>query len=82
MDDDIIAVNGYRASEAQLARHLQHAAPGNAALLHIFRDNVLEAIAFTLNPAPADTCIITRDPDADEDSRIRQRHWLNRKADA
>ena len=81
MDDDIIAVNGYRATDDQLERHLHHAAPGNAALLHIFRDNILEAIAFTLRPAPADSCNISRDPDAPSAARTRRRHWLNRQHD-
>ena len=81
MDDDIIAVNGYRATDDQLERHLHHAAPGNAALLHIFRDNILEAIAFTLRPAPADSCNISRDPDAPSTARTRRRHWLNRQHD-
>ena len=78
MDDQLVAVNGYRADENQLERHLRYAAPGNAAVLHIFRDNVLHAIAFTLEPTSLDTCLIQRNSDADEAARTRQRHWFNR----
>ncbi len=78
MDDQLIAVNGYRADDAQLARHLRYAAPGNAAVLHVFRDNVLHAIAFTLEPTSLDTCLIQRNSDADDITRMRQRHWFNR----
>ena len=78
VDDQLIAVNGYRADDAQLARHLRYAAPGNAAVLHVFRDNVLHAIAFTLEPTSLDTCLIQRNSDADDITRMRQRHWFNR----
>ena len=81
MGDEIIAVNSYRVSDDQLVRHLHYAAPGNAALLHIFRDHVLEAIAFTLDPAPADSCNIYSNPKAKKNVRIRRQHWLNRQDD-
>ena len=78
VDDDIIAVNGYRADDNQLARHLHHGTSGNSVTLHAFRDNTLQTFTFTLEAAAAENCRLERDPEAGDTARTRQRHWLNR----
>ncbi|MDO4643323.1 MAG: M61 family peptidase [Cardiobacteriaceae bacterium] len=76
--DQLIAVNGFRVDDSQLARHLNQAAPNSITTLHYFRDDIMHTSTFTLNPAAKDTCLVQRVEHPDEKTLIRQRHWFNR----
>jgi predicted metalloprotease with PDZ domain len=54
--DVIVAIDGLRATHANLDKLLQFRTPGEAVEIHAFRRDELRVFRVLLAPAPADTC--------------------------
>ena len=74
--DEAIALDGLRLTAGNLDRRLRDHQPGDTLTITLFRDDVLLRRRVTLAEAPADTCYIVADDEADE-AAVRQRdNWL------
>ncbi len=74
--DELVALDGLRLTTASLPVLLKTYAAGDTAELAVFRQDELLSFAVTLAEAPADTCYLTLDEDADDDVLARRRAWL------
>lgn len=73
--DVIVAVDGLRATRANLDTLVGTHPPGNTVRIHAFRRDELMVSDVVLTAAPADTCVLTlRDP-VDELTRSRRAAW-------
>ncbi len=76
--DELVALDGLRATASSLPVLLRGYRPGDTAELTVFRQDELITFPVTLEEAPADTCYLTLAEDADDDALARRREWLGR----
>lgn len=76
--DELVALDGLRATASSLPVLLRGYRPGDTAELTVFRLDELIAFLVTLEEAPADTCYLTLADDADDAALARRREWLGR----
>lgn len=80
--DVIVAVDGIRATRANLETLIGTFAIGAAIRLHAFRHDELMEFAVTLKSPPADTCVLALRDDVDDATRARRSAWLQAGAAA
>ncbi|MHB8347055.1 MAG: M61 family metallopeptidase [Acidiferrobacterales bacterium] len=74
--DVIIAVDGLRATSANLEKSLNCRTPGSRVRIHAFRRDELMEFEVTLKEAPADTCVLVLRENADAATCARRDAWL------
>ncbi len=74
--DLIVAVDGLRATAANLDALIARAAGSGPIRVHAFRRDELFETQLLPQPAPADTCELRLDDDADASARARRASWL------
>ena len=79
--DLIIAVDGLRASAANVDALIARAAGAGPIRAHAFRRDELFETQVLPEPAPADTCELRLDDDASEAARARRSAWLASSVD-
>jgi predicted metalloprotease with PDZ domain len=77
--DVIVSLNGLRVTRVSLDKLLARYRPGEHARVHAFRRDELMEFHVTLQPAPADTCVLALDGDADPGQLARRTAWLQRQ---
>lgn len=80
VDDEIIALNGYRVRPDQFAARLALYAPGEEITLLVSRRDQLVTLTVTLAPAPRETWRVIVRPDATDAQKARLRAWLGESA--
>ncbi len=76
--DVIIAVDGIRVSRGALEKRLATYEAGATVRIHAFRRDELMEYPVVLEPAPADTCVLTFRDDVDDATLKRRAAWLGR----
>lgn len=74
--DQLVALDGLRATSDALRVLLERRAPGTTVHVHAFRRDELHEHAVTLMPPAADTAWLVPDPVAPHDAVERRRAWL------
>lgn len=74
--DVVIAVDGLRATRANLEKRVGALPPGTTVRVHAFRRDELMELDVTLQAAPADTCVLTLAEQPDEAVLARRAAWL------
>ncbi len=74
--DVIVAVDGLRATSANLEKSLHSRKPGSRVHIHAFRRDELMEFDATLKEAPADTCVLVLREGADAATCARRAAWL------
>jgi len=74
--DELVALDGLRATASSLPVLLRGYRPGDEAQLTVFRQDELLTVTVTLAETPADTCYLTLDEEADEAALALRRDWL------
>ncbi len=74
--DRILAIDGLRATRANLDALLQAIPAGEGVRVFLFRRDELLELRVTPAPAPEDTCDLYLLPDASEEARARRALWL------
>lgn len=74
--DEIVALDGYRVSEATLDERLADRQPGDRVTLTLFRRDELREVALTLGQRPYNKVEITPRPDATREQRALYEAWL------
>jgi predicted metalloprotease with PDZ domain len=74
--DEIIALDGLRATRDRLDRMLEGYVPGDTVRVDLFRRDELMSFAVHLQPAPVDTCVMRLREDVEEAVRLRRTRWL------
>ncbi len=74
--DMLVAVDGLRATRANLEQLLTAYAPGETVSVHVFRRDELMDFSVRLQAAPADTCVFSLMEDADGAVRAQRAAWL------
>jgi predicted metalloprotease with PDZ domain len=75
-DDEIIALDGFRAAAQSLCERLENRRPGERARLHVFRRDELLEVELTLGARPRDACWLERVQDASAGQRAIYERWL------
>lgn len=75
-EDEIIALNGWRADPENLGSLLDRTAIGEPLELHVFRREELIRVLLTPAEPPLDTCFLALDDRAADDALARRRAWL------
>ena len=76
LDDEIVAVNGYRVPADGWDKRLQQYRPGDTLSVLVARREKLETIAIPTRQAPEETWKLEVDPEASEDAKQRFADWL------
>jgi predicted metalloprotease with PDZ domain len=76
LDDEILAVNGYRVPSDGWDKRLQQYRPGDTLSVLIARREKLETIEVQAGQAPSETWKLEVDPDASKEARERFADWL------
>jgi len=76
--DELVALDGLRATPSSMPVLLRGYRAGDTAELTVFRQDELLTLPITLAEAPADTCYLTLDEEADGDVLARRQDWLGR----
>lgn len=76
--DVVAAIDGVRATSANIEKLLAQYAPGVAVRLHVFRRDELMEFHATLAAPPADTCMFTSMDKIDPIVRRRRESWLHK----
>ncbi|MEO8754557.1 MAG: PDZ domain-containing protein [Casimicrobiaceae bacterium] len=74
--DQIVAVNGIKATPESLRLVLERRSPGDSIEVHAFRRDELYVVAATLDAAPLDTCYLEIDAAATAEAVTRRIAWL------
>ncbi|MEK7322557.1 MAG: PDZ domain-containing protein [Pseudomonadota bacterium] len=74
--DVLVAVDGLRATRANLESLVTVYAPGDTVNVHVFRRDELISFSVTLRAAPADTCVFSLLENADGAVRAQRASWL------
>ncbi|MBI3607624.1 MAG: M61 family metallopeptidase [Nitrospirae bacterium] len=74
--DLIVAVDGIRATRANLDALIGRLTVGATIRLHAFRRDELMEFTATLQPPPADTCVLALRGDVDDATRARLEAWV------
>lgn len=76
LDDEILAVNGYRVPAGEWEKRLAQYRPGDTLSLLIARREKIETIEVSAGEAPSETWKLEVDPEASEEAKDRFREWL------
>jgi predicted metalloprotease with PDZ domain len=74
--DEIVALDGYRVSEATLSERLADRQPGDRVTLTLFRRDELREVTLALGQRPYNQVKITPLPDATAQQRSLYEAWL------
>ena len=74
--DEAVALDGLRLTAENLDRRLRDHHEGDAVSLTVFRDHSLMRHRVVLGSAPADTCYLEPDPDADTAAEKERASWV------
>lgn len=77
LDDEILAVNGYRVPADGWDKRLQQYRPGDQLNVLIARREKLETIAISASEAPSETWKLEADPEASDEAKQRFVDWLS-----
>ncbi len=74
--DELVALDGLRINLAGAEARTRRYKPGDRAGVTVFRGDELMNMRLRWEKAPADTCYLESDPDADETAASRRKAWL------
>ncbi len=74
--DVLIALDRLKVDERNLRRRLARFESGERVTASVLRGDELHEVGLVLRPAPADTCYLELDADADKTALVRRRAWL------
>ena len=75
--DVIVAMDELKVDTARLEKWLANRKPGERLRIHFFHRDELQQATLVLAEAPADTCYLTIDAEADTAQLARRRSWLS-----
>ena len=75
--DELVALDGVRANVSGSDSRIRRYLPGDKSELTVFRGDELLTMRLTWAEAPADTCYLQNDDDADTDAAERRDIWLS-----
>ena len=74
--DELVALDGLRVNLAGAEARTRRYHPGDRSDVTVFRGDELMTLRLRWTEAPADTCYLLADEDADDDARVRRAEWL------
>ncbi|MEL6302531.1 MAG: PDZ domain-containing protein [Pseudomonadota bacterium] len=80
--DEIVAVDGFKASESIVEKHVDRSTPGTSVAMHVFRRSRLLALTVVLKEPPADTVALAALGDVSDAVMQRRSQWLWEPSDA
>ena len=72
----MIALDRLRVGERNLRRRLARFEAGERVTASVLRGDELLEVGLVVRPAPADTCYLELDPEADPETLARRHSWL------
>jgi predicted metalloprotease with PDZ domain len=76
--DELVALDGLRINFGTFEERVRRYRPGDVSDVTVFRGDELQNLKLRWSEAPADTCFLTLDADADDDTVTRRDAWLGR----